>query len=75
MVPQIYGGHLLHFSFPLEGSKAFMNLSYASCNNQCCLCSFQYFFIRDMLENDTVHKTCQLGFCLSTSEKNFVLVY
>lgn len=43
IVSQFYGGHLLHFSFPLEGSKAFTNLSYASCNSQCCLSSFQFF--------------------------------
>ena len=41
---QFYRDNLLHFSFLLEGSKALTNLSYASCNSQCCSCFFQFFF-------------------------------
>lgn len=60
------------FSFLLVGSKAFTNLSYASCNCQCYV-PFNFFFsVRDMLENDTVHETCQLVFYLR--RKN-ILVY
>lgn len=31
------------FLFPARRSKAFTNMSYASCNSQCCLYSFQFF--------------------------------